>query len=73
MKGGKFLERVKRDIRDAFETVRVGESLQQKEGEGRERENWGLSGLQGPNHYWRWQFCPAAGTDSCGTLSVQPC
>lgn len=33
----------------------------------REREGGlGLSGLQGPKHYWRWQFCPAARTDSCG-------
>ena len=28
-----------------------------------ERE-WRLSGLQGPKHYWRWQFCAAAGRDS---------
>ncbi|KAE8711985.1 hypothetical protein F3Y22_tig00110266pilonHSYRG00064 [Hibiscus syriacus] len=26
----------------------------------------GLSGSRGPEHYWRWQFCPAQGTDSCG-------
>ena len=31
--------------------------------ERRERER-GLSGLQGPKHYWRWQFCAAAGRDS---------
>ena len=34
--------------------------------EERERRKVGLSGLQGPKHYWRRQFCPAAGTDSCG-------
>lgn len=60
------------DIPDILETERVGETLQE-----RERELV-LSGLQGPKHYWRWQFCPAAGTESCGdspslSLSLSKC
>lgn len=46
--------------------LKLGELVRLSRRERERERELGLSGLQGPKHYWRWQFCPAAGTESCG-------